>query len=83
MSGPHVSKEDKQALDHLMGEALLNDRVCQRLLHEPADTWLEAFALSEEVRAWLLGVSATTLEELARIIQAHITNSDNGLPNQA
>jgi hypothetical protein len=64
-----------------MGLALLNDRDCHRLLHEPTDAWLKAFALSEEVRAWLLGISADTLEELAEIILAHISDSDNGLQN--
>ena len=55
----------------------------QTVMLEPGDAWLEAFALSEEVRDWLLSISATTLEELARIIQAHIASSDNSLPNQA
>jgi hypothetical protein len=81
MSGPYVSKEDRLALDNLIGLAFINDRVRYRLLHEPADTWLEAFSLSEEVRAWLLGISVTTLEELAKAILALISGSDDDLPN--
>jgi hypothetical protein len=77
----HLSEKERQALDILVGMALLDEDVCQRLLHKRAGTWLATFPLSEETRSWLLTIPATTLEELAQAILAHLSSPHNRLPS--
>jgi hypothetical protein len=67
--GEHMlSEEDRQELDRLLGTALLDKATCQRLLCERDDSLLAEFALSEETRAWLHTVWATSLAELAQAV---------------
>ena len=68
MSGHVLSAKDRQALDDLMGVALVDDRVCQRLLDERPPALLDSFSLSRETQVWLRTVEASTLEELAQAI---------------
>ena len=70
-----LSKDERQRLDHLMGVALLDEDVCRRLLQEQDDSLLSAFGLSEETRARLRAIDATSLTELA---QAIISGPQNG-----
>ena len=65
-----LSKEEKQRLDNLMGIALLDTDVRARLLEDRDESLLTAFGLSEEMRARMQSVSATTLVELAQALVA-------------
>jgi hypothetical protein len=64
------SKEERQRLDNLMGVALLDDEVCERLVSERDDALLAAFGLSEKTRNWLHDIQASSLDELAQAIVA-------------
>ena len=64
------SKEEKQRLDNLMGIALLDTEVCERLVSERDDSLLTAFGLSEKTRSWLHAIPADSLDELAQAIVA-------------
>jgi len=65
----HVGKQDEQKrLDNLMGLALLDEDVRDRLLDGTDDSLLTAFGLSEETRTRLRTVQATSLTDLAQAI---------------
>lgn len=63
-----MTKEERQRLDNLMGLALLDENVCDRLIIERDETLMKAFGLSTETQTWLRGVEATSLTELAQAI---------------
>ncbi len=63
-----LGKEERRRLDHLMGVALLDEGICDRLVNKRDDSLLSAFELSAETRAWLRAISATSLVELAQAI---------------
>lgn len=71
VSGHGISTTDSQALDKLIGAALLDEDMRQQLLHERPDELLLSFALSTPTRTWLRTIPATTLEELAQAILPH------------
>ncbi|MBN1963466.1 MAG: hypothetical protein JW910_02395 [Anaerolineae bacterium] len=63
-----ISKEERRRLDNLMGLALLDQDVCQRLVKQRDDSLLSAFGLSEATRHWLQAIRARSLDELAQAI---------------
>ena len=63
-----LSKGEKQRLDNLMGLALLDESIQNRLLKERDSSLLAAFGLSDETQGWLRTVKATSLFELAQAI---------------
>lgn len=63
-----MGKEEKRRLDHLMGTALLDERVCKRLVNERDASLLTSFGLSAETQSWLRTVEAQSLTELAQAI---------------
>ena len=63
-----MNKEERKRLDNLMGLALLDKEVCDRLLHKRDESLLSAFGLSFETQAWLRALRATSLAELAEAI---------------
>ena len=65
-----MCKEEKRRLDHLMGTALLDERVCKRLVNERDASLLTSFGLSTETQSWLKTVEAQSLTELAQAIVA-------------
>lgn len=65
-----ITKEERQRLDNLMGIALLDEDVCERLVAERDDALLSAFGLSEKTRNWLHAIHANSLDELAQAIVA-------------
>ncbi len=65
-----ISKEERQRLDNLMGIALLDEDVCERLVCKRDDALLSAFGLSEKTRSWLHAINANSLDELAKAIVA-------------
>jgi len=66
-----LSKDESRRLDNLMGVALLDEQMSQRLVADRDDTLLASFGLSKETRAWLRNVPATSLVELAQAIVSH------------
>jgi hypothetical protein len=63
-----LSKDERQRLDNLMGVALLDFGVRERLLKERDNSLMAAFGLSEETQKWLRGIQAESLDELAQAI---------------
>ena len=63
-----LSKDESRRLDNLMGVALLDEEVSQRLVNHRDDTLLASFGLSKETRSWLRAIPATSLVELAEAI---------------
>jgi hypothetical protein len=63
-----VSKQEKQRLDYLLGVALLDREICDRLVKERDESLLKAFGLSEATRGWLHLLKVNTLDELAQAI---------------
>lgn len=70
-----LSKDESRRLDNLMGVALLDEDVSQRLVTDRDDTLLASFGLSKETRVWLRGVPATSLVELADAIVSRTISS--------
>lgn len=70
--GGHVlTHEDRESLDALLGAAMLDRGVRQRLLSERDSTLLLNFAISDETQAWLDSIQAQSLTELAQAIAYH------------
>jgi hypothetical protein len=65
-----MSKDERRRLDNLMGLALLDEDVCDRLVHHRDESLLKAFGLSGETQAWLRSLPCTSLVELAQAIVA-------------
>jgi len=65
-----LGKEEQRRLDHLMGVALLDEGICNRLVQERDSSLLTAFGLSEETQAWLRTINATSLVEFAQAVVA-------------
>ena len=63
-----LSKEECKRLDDLMGAALLDSEICERLIAKRDVTLLAAFGLSEETQGWLRGIKAGSLVEFANAI---------------
>ncbi len=66
-----LSKDEQQRLDKLIGLALLDGDIQARLVKERDESLLAAFGLSDETRAWLHSIQATSLTELAEAIVCH------------
>lgn len=65
----HVLNKDEQArLDNLMGIALLDEGVRNRLVKDRDHSLLSAFGLSEETQARLRAIPAGSLVELAQAL---------------
>lgn len=65
-----LNLEEKRRLNNLVGIALLDTGVRNRLIDERDPALYEAFGLSDETKRWLQDVSADSLDELASIINA-------------
>ncbi len=63
-----LSTEEKRSIDRLMGSALLDESLCDRLVNKRDLSLLASFGLSLETQDWLLNIPASTLEELAQEI---------------
>lgn len=67
----HVeSRTEQEKIDHMMGLALIDQDVRQRLVKERDDSLLSAFGLSDATRNWLRLLKADSLDELAQAIVA-------------
>jgi hypothetical protein len=67
-----MSQEEKGRLDQLMGIALLDEEVCDRLVNQRDHSLFSAFGLSDETQKWLKTVKANSLVELAQAIVAQV-----------
>ena len=65
-------QDEQKRLDNLMGVALLDDNVRDKLLNNQDDTVLEAFGLSEETRRWIRTLQPASLVDLAQAIVSRI-----------
>jgi hypothetical protein len=65
-----LSKDERRRLDNLMGLALLDEDVCDRLLIARDESLMSAFGLSDATQAWLRAIEANSLVELAQAIVA-------------
>jgi hypothetical protein len=63
-----LSQNERERLDNLIGLALLDNEVCERLVTRRDRTLLSAFGLSEQTQDWLKNVAASTLKEFAQAI---------------
>jgi hypothetical protein len=69
--GPHVlSKRERELLDNLIGEALMDTKLCDRLVTRRDPTLLSSIGLSEETQSWLMGIQASSLNDFAQAIVA-------------
>ena len=73
-----LTRQEKQRVDNLMGNALLDEGVRKRLLYNKDDTLLATYGLCEETRAIFRNIHATSLAELAQAIVSdqHSGSSD-------
>ena len=65
-----MSKDERRRLDTLMGLALLDADVHDRLVHLRDESLFSAFGLSYETQLWLQNLEVTSLVELAQAIVA-------------
>ena len=65
-----LSPSERDRLDNLMGLALLDQAIHDRLLVSRDPALLDAFDLSEDTRRRLASIQASTLKELAQAIVA-------------
>lgn len=63
-----LNQEERKRLDDLVGAALLDPDICERLVNKRDDSLLRAFGLSEETQGWLRGIKASSLVEFANAI---------------
>jgi len=63
-----LGQSERDRLDNLIGLALVDQRVHDRLLVQHDPSLLDDFDLSDDTRHWLTGVRASTLKEFAQAI---------------
>ncbi|NDJ77871.1 MAG: hypothetical protein GYB65_16600 [Chloroflexi bacterium] len=63
-----MDSDEKQRLDHLMGVALLDADIRDRLVNERDASLFTAFGLSQDTQTWLREIRAYSLIELAQAI---------------
>ncbi len=63
-----LSADEKNRIDRLMGSALLDDSLCDRLVNKRDASLMTSFGLSSETQNWLRAIKANSLEELAQEI---------------
>ena len=63
-------QEEHERLDNLMGLALLDSTIYDRLIVQRDPTLFDAFDFSADTRRWLSSIKAHTLKEFAQAIVA-------------
>jgi hypothetical protein len=63
-----LNKDERRRIDQLLGAALLDAELCERLVSRREAALMDAFGLAAETQSWLRGIRANTLEELAQAI---------------
>jgi hypothetical protein len=65
-----LNQSERERLDDLMGLALLDRDVRERLIVQHDTSLFDAFGLSEDTRQWLASLRVNTLKEFAQAIVA-------------
>ena|SRR5579859_6904625 len=73
-----LSQSERERLDDLVGQALLDQEVHDRLLIQRDPSLFDTFNLSDETRRWCATVQANTLKEFAQAIIAAAMPRYNG-----
>jgi hypothetical protein len=63
-----INSEERQKLDRLLGAALVDKGLCQRLIQERDHSLMSEYQLTDETQDWLRSVQASSLMELAQAI---------------
>jgi hypothetical protein len=63
-----LSQDERKRLDNLVGVALLDTEICDRLLGGQDESLFSAFGISEETQQQLRSIRATTLADFAQAI---------------
>ncbi len=63
-----LTAEEKLGIDRLMGSALLDDGLRERLVSKRDISLMASFGLSRDTQNWLGSIEANSLEELAQEI---------------
>ena len=64
------NREEMKQIDTMLGVALLDTQVARRLVFHRDDSFLATFGLGENLRHWLMGIEAASLEDLVHAILA-------------
>ena len=65
-----LSQSDRERLDNLIGLALLDSKLCERLVVNRDRSLMSSFGLSEQAQEWLVNIKASTLKDFAQAIVA-------------
>lgn len=65
-----LSQSDFERLDNLIGLALLDHNLCERLVVQRDRSLMSSFGLPEHVQNWLLSIKASTLKDFAEAIMS-------------
>ena len=68
-----LSQSERDRLDDLVGQALIDQDVHDRLLFQRDPSLFDAFNLSDDTRRWCATLQASTLKEFAQAIIAAAT----------
>ena len=63
-----LNHDEKQRIDRMMGSALLDEKLCRRLVRDRDTSVMSAFNLSAETQRWLCSIRAESLDEMAQAI---------------
>lgn len=62
------NKDERKRLDQLLGAALLDPKLCSRLIDDRDEDLLNAFGLSDITKQWIQTVNISSLSDLAEAI---------------
>jgi hypothetical protein len=65
------NQDERRRLDNLLGVALLDEKVRDRLVNARDEALLTAFGLSESTKWWLVTLRANSLADIAKEIAAN------------
>lgn len=63
-----ANQDERKRLDQMFGMALLDETICDRLVHERDETLFRAFGLSEPTKQWIRRIEAESLHDLAQAV---------------
>lgn len=62
------TKDERKRIDHLLGMALLDETIRQRLIDDRDESLFIAFGLSDSTRQWIRRIDAQSLSDFARAV---------------
>jgi hypothetical protein len=63
-----LSQEERRRIDNLIGSALLDQHLCERLINRRDVAIFAEIGLSPETQQWLCSIEASSLTEFAQAI---------------